>query len=87
MTTDSWVLATDTRRLAAMVAAARGAGGRVTVAAIGPRSLADAAAAAGPDAVSWVETDGGTPAEAYAQALAAAVAAAAPRVVVAATTP
>ncbi len=87
MTTDSWVLATDTRRLAAMVAAARGAGGRVMVAAIGPRSLADAAAAAGPDAVSWVETDAGIPSEAYAQPLAAAIAAASPRLVVAATTP
>jgi len=86
MTSDSWVLATDTRRLAAMVAAARGAGGRVNVAAIGLRSLADAAAAAGPDAVSWVETDGGKPPEAYAQALAASIAVASPRVLVAATT-
>ena len=75
MTTDSWVLAADARRLGPMVEALRGLGGRVTVAAVGPRSLADAAAAAGPDAVAWFETAEGVPAEAYAAAVAGAVAA------------
>lgn len=87
MTVDAWVLATDTTRVGAMIAAARGLGGSVTVAAIGPRSLAEAAAAAGPDAVRWIEPTGGAPAEAYAAGLARAVAAAGARLVLAATTP
>ena len=86
MTHDVWVVATDPRRLASMAAAARGLGGRVTVVAIGERSVAEAAAASGADAVAWVETQARTPAEAYAPALARAVVEAAPRVVLAATT-
>jgi electron transfer flavoprotein alpha subunit len=87
MTTTSWVLATDTRRLAAMVSAVRGIGGSVTVAAVGPRALADAAARAGADAVAWIETGSGVPPEACAASLAAAVASTAPRAVIATTTP
>ncbi len=87
MTTTTWVLATDIRRLAAMVGAVRGIGGEVTVAAVGPRTLADAAAAAGADRVAWVETGAGLPPEAYAASLAGAVAAASPRAVLAVTTP
>ena len=84
---DAWVLATDTTRLAAMVDVGRGLGGRVTVAAVGPRWLAEAAAGAGPDAVAWIETADGVPAEAYAGELARAVAAAAPPAVLAASAP
>jgi electron transfer flavoprotein alpha subunit len=86
MANDCWVVATDPRRLAAMTAAARGLGGHVTVVAIGERSLAEAAAGAGADAVAWAETPAGTPAEAYAPALARAVAEAAPRATLAAAT-
>ena len=85
--TDCWILATDQHRLAAMVGAARGLGGRVTLAVVGCRPLADAAAAVGPDTVAWVEADDSTPAEAYASSLATAVAHAAPRVVAALATP
>ena len=87
MTVDGWVLATEATRLGGMVSAVRGLGGRVTVAAVGPRSLAEAAVAAGPDAVAWIETADGVPAEAYAPALAQVVFAAKARVVVAAVTP
>ena len=87
MSNDCWVLATDDRRLGAMVATGRGTGGRVTLAAVGPRSLADAAAAAGPDAVAWVECGEATPAEAYAGALASVIASAAPRLVLAMPSP
>lgn len=83
----SWVIATDPRRLAAMVAAARGLGGGVTVVAVGARTLAEAAGGSGADAVRWVEADASTPAEAYASALAQAVREATPGVVLAAATP
>ena len=87
MHTNGWVIATDTRRLAAMVAALRGLSGTVTVAAVGPRALADAAAGSGPDAVAWVEPDPAVAPEAYARSVAQAIGAARPRAVIAATTP
>jgi electron transfer flavoprotein alpha subunit len=83
MTVESWVVATDVRRTRAMVAAVRGLGGAVTVVAIGPRSIAEAAAVAGPDAVRWIEPAESVPAEAYAPTL-VALSAAKPRVVLAA---
>ena len=86
MSRDAWVLTTDTRRLAPMIAAVRGLGGTVTVAAVGPRALAEAAAAAGPDAVAWIEPSGGEPPESFAAAVAAAVVADGPRAVLAPTT-
>jgi electron transfer flavoprotein alpha subunit len=86
MTGDGWVLATDARKLGAMVSVVRGAGLGVTVAAVGPRSVAEAAAAAGPDHVAWIETAGDGPAEAYASALAHVVSAAKPRALLAAPT-
>jgi len=87
MTMESWVLATDARRLDAMVSAVREMGGRVTVAAVGPRSVAKAAAAAGPDAVRWIEAAEDVPPEAYALALGRVLSATGPRVVLAAATP
>ena len=87
MTCDTWILAGDATRLTSMVALGRELGGRVTVAAVGPRSLADAAAGSGADAVAWVEPVASTPAEAYASALGTAVAAARPRVVLASPSP
>ncbi len=87
MTGEGWVLATDARRLGAMVSAVRGLGGSVTIAAVGPRSVAEAAAAAGPDAVQWIEAAGDVPAEAYAPALGRVLSAARPRAVLAAATP
>lgn len=87
MTVEGWVLAADARRLGAMVSAVRGIGGGVTVVAIGPRPVAEAAAAAGPDAVKWIEVAEDVPAEALALALGRPLSAAKPRVVLAATTP
>jgi electron transfer flavoprotein alpha subunit len=87
MTVEGWVIATGARRLGGMVAAVRGMGAHVTVAAVGPRPAAEAAAAAGPDAVAWIETAQDVPSEAYASALGRAVAAAKPRAVLAATAP
>ncbi|WP_291759517.1 FAD-binding protein [Cellulomonas sp. 73-145] len=87
MSDDTWLLAAAGTHLKGAVAAARAAGGRVTVLAVGPRELADAAAAAAPDEVRWLETADDQPAEAWAAALAAEVAAAAPHVVLAPSDP
>ena len=87
MTVEGWVIAAGVRRLSGMVSAVRGMGGGVTVVAVGPRSVAEAAAAAGPDAVAWIEAAEDVPAEAYAPALRRALAAAKPRAVLATTAP
>lgn len=87
MAAAGWVLATDARRVGAMVSVLRELGGGVTVVAVGPRPVADAAAAAGPDAVQWVETADDVPAEAYAPAVRRALSAAGPRAVLASATP
>ncbi len=87
MTAGGWVLATDARRLRGMVSALREMGAGVTVVAVGPQSLANAAAASGPDAVAWIEQAADIPAEAYAPALLATLSAAHPRVMLAAPTP
>ena len=87
MTVEGWVIATGVRRLGGMVSVVRGMGGGVTVAAVGPRSVAEAAAGAGPDAVAWIETAEDVPAEAYASALGRALAAVKPRAVLATAAP
>lgn len=87
MSARSWVLATDVRRLGGMVGALRALGGGVTVAVVGPQSVAKAAVGAGADAVVWFEPADDVPAEAYAPALAQAVSAAKPPAVLAAVTP
>ncbi|MDR3670211.1 MAG: electron transfer flavoprotein subunit alpha/FixB family protein [Holophaga sp.] len=87
MNTDSWILMTDKGRVGGMLAAARHLGGRVTVAVVGPRSLAEAAAAAGPDRVLWFAVAEGLPTEAYAGLVAEAAKAEAPRVVLASDAP
>ncbi len=87
MSINGCVVAADTDRLGAMVAALRGMGGSATVVVVGPRSLAETAATAGPDGVAWIEAAGHVPAEAYASSVARVVQAATPRAVLAATTP
>jgi electron transfer flavoprotein alpha subunit len=87
MTAEAWVLATDTRRLPAMIAAVRGLGGGITVVAVGPRSLAVTAAAAGPDSVEWIAAADDIPAEAYALSLGQRAALVRPDVVLASGTP
>ncbi len=80
---NTWIIVTEEKQVAALVAAARGLGGKVTAIVVGPRTLADVAAAAGPDEVKWVEASQGVPVEAYAGMVARMVAAAAPKAVVA----
>ncbi|MBU4335648.1 MAG: FAD-binding protein [Actinobacteria bacterium] len=85
--TAAWILVTDADRVAACVALARGTGACVVCAVVGPRELADLAAAAGPDEVRWLEPAADVPAEAYAEPIAAAVAAAAPQLLVSTASP
>lgn len=87
MPVEGWVLATDAGRLRGMVSTARGMRGGVTVVAVGPRSVAEAAAAAGADAVAWIEVAEDVPAEAYASGVGRALSAGKPRAVLAAATP
>ncbi|HML59497.1 MAG TPA: electron transfer flavoprotein subunit alpha/FixB family protein, partial [Solidesulfovibrio sp.] len=62
----AWIIVTQEKQTPALVAAAKGMGGKVIAAVVGSRALAEAAAVAGPDAVKWIETTPGRPAEAYA---------------------
>jgi electron transfer flavoprotein alpha subunit len=84
---DSWIILTDLGRAGGMLAAARKLGGSVTAAVIGPRSLAGAVAAIGPDRVLWFAAAEDVPAEAFAAPVAEAVRAASPRVVLASDAP
>jgi electron transfer flavoprotein alpha subunit len=84
---ETWIIATDTTRLGGILDAARQLGGPVTAAVVGPRSLADAVAAAGPDRLLWYACREDAPAEAYAPQIAEAVKTAAPRVVLSSTAP
>jgi electron transfer flavoprotein alpha subunit len=85
--TDCWIIMTDTGRAGGMLAAARQLGGRVTAAVVGPRALAEAAAALGPDRVLWFEAGAGIPTEALAGPLAEAAGAEAPRALLASEAP
>ncbi|MDR3671360.1 MAG: electron transfer flavoprotein subunit alpha/FixB family protein [Holophaga sp.] len=87
MNADCWIILTEKGRAGGMLTAARKLGGSVTAAVVGPRSLADAVAAAGPDRVLWFAAAGDVPAEALAGPVAEAVKAAAPRVVLSSDAP
>ncbi len=87
MNLDSWIIVTDERRIGGMLAAARRLGGFTTAAVVGPRALADVAAATGFDRVLWYAPTDGAPVESYAEPIAAALKAAGPRVVLSSDAP
>lgn len=87
MNVDSWIIVADEGRIGGMLSAARQLGGSVTAAVIGPRSLADAAAAKGPDRVLWFALPEDVPPEACAAQVAEAVKTAATRVVLSSDAP
>ena len=87
MNGNSWIIATDERRIGGMLAAARELGGSVTVAVIGSRDLAEAVAAIGPDRVLWFAASDSAPVEAYAAQVAEAAKTAVPRVVLSSDAP
>lgn len=82
---NAWIIVTEEKQVAALVAVARGLGGKVIAAVVGPRSLAEIAAAAGPDEVKWIEAAQGVATEAYAAPIAELIAAATPKAVIAST--
>lgn len=79
---DAWIIVTEEKQVAALTAAARGMGGKVIAVVVGQRGLAVATAATAPDEVKWIETAPGAAIEAYGTAVAALVAAGAPKAVV-----
>lgn len=87
MSIDTWIIITDEARIGGLLGAARQTGGSVTAAVVGPRGLADAVAAKGPDRVLWFDQAEGSPAEAYAAQVAEAVKEAGPRVVLSSDAP
>ena len=87
MNTNSLVIITDERRIGGLLSAAKVLGDQVIAAVAGPRPLADMAASCGFDRVLHLETATDEPAEAYAQQFAEAVAATAPRLVLASDAP
>lgn len=84
---ESWIIITDKHRVGGMLAAARQVGGNVTAAVVGPRPLAEAVAAVGPDRVLWFPLPEGLPAEACAAQLVERAGAEAPRLVLASEAP
>lgn len=84
---NTWILTAGSAAIENLIATARGLGGDVTALVLGDTSIADAVAASGVDAVKWAAEPGDAPFEAYAAAVADAVAAAAPAVVLVPTRP
>ncbi|MCB2176276.1 MAG: electron transfer flavoprotein subunit alpha/FixB family protein [Actinomycetales bacterium] len=85
-TTQSWIVVADDAAATGLVGAARTLGTEVVAVVAGRREVADALATAA-DRVLWLGEPGEAPVEAFAPAVAALVAQAAPRAVVGATTP
>jgi len=73
---DAWIIVGGHPGVANLITVARSLGGPVAAAVAGPRSLAETVAAGGVDRVVWFGEPGDAPVEAYATAIAAAVAAA-----------
>jgi len=84
MSVNTWIIVAGDPAIGTLIDTARSLGGSVSVAVVGPREVADTVAAAGVDKVVWFDTAGSVPAEAYATAVADAVAAAAPSLLLAA---
>lgn len=85
-TTQSWIVVADDAAATGLVEAARTLGTEVVAVVAGRREVADALATAA-DRVLWLGEPGDAPVEAFAPAVAALVAQAAPRAVLGATTP
>jgi len=84
MSVNTWIIVAGDPAIGNLIDTARSLGGPVSVAVVGPRAVADTVAAAGLDKVIWFGEPGSAPAEAFAVAVADAVAAATPDVVLAA---
>jgi len=75
MSVNAWIVVGDHPTIGNLIAVARSLGGQVTAVVAGPRSVAETAAAGGVDRVVWFGAPGEAPVEAYATAVAEAIAA------------
>ena len=87
MSVNAWIVVGDQPTVGNLITVARSLGGPVGAVVAGPRSVAETVAASGVDKVVWCGTPDDVPAEANAPAVAAAVAADPPRVVLAGRNP
>jgi electron transfer flavoprotein alpha subunit len=87
MSVNAWIVVADQPGVGNLITVARSLGGPVAAAVAGPRSVAETVANAGVDKVVWCHAPDDAPPEASAQAVADAVAADPPRVVLAGRNP
>src|ERR1700746_403516 len=87
MSVNAWIVVGDQPTVSNLITVARSLGGTVGAVVAGPRSVAETVAASGVDKVVWCSAPDAVPAETTAPAVAAAVAAAPPRVVLAGRNP
>ena len=87
MSVNAWIVVGDQPAIGNLITVARSLGGPVGAVVAGPRSVAETVAASGVDKVVWCGTPDDVPAEANAPAVAEAVAADPPRVVLAGRNP
>ncbi len=81
MSVNAWIVVGDDPAIGNLITVARSLGGQVAAAVAGPRPVAEKIAASGVDKVVWCGAQGDAPVEAYAAAVADAVAADPPGVV------
>ncbi len=87
MSVNAWIVVGDQPTVGTLIAVARSLGGPVAAVVAGPRSVAETVAASGVDKVVWCGAPDDVPAEALAPAVADAVAADPPRVLLAGRNP
>lgn len=75
MSVNAWIVVGDHPAIGNLIAVARSLGGQVAAVVAGPRSVAETVAAGGVDKVIWFGEPGEAPVEAYATAVAEAIAA------------
>lgn len=76
MSENTWIVVAGDPAIGGLIETARPLGGQLAVAVVGPRAVAETVAAGGVDKVIWFGEPGQVPVEAYATAVAEAVAAA-----------
>lgn len=86
MSVNTWIVVAGDPAIGNLIETARSLGGQVAVAVVGPRAVAETVAASGVDKVVWFGEPGQVPVEAYATAVAEAIAAS-PGVVIGARRP
>ncbi len=75
MSVNAWIVVGDNPAIGNLIAVGRSLGGQVAAVVAGPRSVAETVATSGVDKVVWFSAQGDAPVEAYATAVADAIAA------------